>query len=125
MLRQALLRQSRSLASHVPSRSISQLRPSVRSRNIQPVASTFTFPPRLGARWQSTETDAEAKTNPTPDPEPSPESKGAPADDAAKTELEAKNKEIVDLKVCHTSTSFKVAKCNLDRRFTTTSYPKS
>ena len=108
MIKRALLRQSRSLTSHVTSRSISQLHPSLRPRNVQPLASIFAkpLPPRLGARWQSTEADAEAKTNPTRDPIPSEEAKAAQAEDPVKQELEAKNKEIIELKVCHTSTGY-------------------
>lgn len=107
MIKRVLSRQSRSLVTHVPSRPISQLQTPLRLRNLQPLASTFAkpFPPRLGARWQSTETDAEAKTNPEPGPVPSEEAKTAEAENPIKKELEAKNREVIDLKVRHTSIS--------------------
>ena len=109
MIRQGLLRQSRSLISPVPSRSMSQLHSPFRLRHLQPVSSAFAkpFPPRLERRWISAETDAEAKTNPDPE---SVSTRGdasdqqTQAEDPLKKELEAKNREIIDLKVCHTST---------------------
>jgi len=108
MIRQGLLRQGRSLISPVPSRLISQLHSPFRLRHLQPSSSAFAkpFPPRLERRWVSGETDAEAKTNPDPE---SVSTRGEAADqqtqaeDPLKKELEAKNREVIDLKVRHTS----------------------
>jgi molecular chaperone GrpE len=109
MIRQRLLRQSRSIISPVPSHSISQLHSPFRLRHLQPLSSAFAkpFPPRVERRWVSAETDAEAKTNPDPE---SVSTRGAAADqqtqaeDPLKKDLETKNREIIDLKVCHMST---------------------
>lgn len=108
MIRQNLLRQGRSLLSPVPSRSVSQLYSPLRLRHLQPLSSAFSnpFPSRLERRWLSAETDAEAKTNPDPE-SVSTRGEGADqqtqAEDPLKKELETKNREIIDLKVRHTS----------------------
>jgi hypothetical protein len=106
MIRQTFLRQRRCLIPHLPSRSISQLHSPFRSRHLDPLssASAKLLPLRLERRWASTETDAEAKTNPDPE---SFSTRGeaslqqTQAEDPLKKELEAKNREIIDLKVCH------------------------
>jgi hypothetical protein len=106
MIRQTFLRQRRCLIPHLPSRSISQLHSPFRSRHLDPLSSATAklLPLRLERRWASTETDAEAKTNPDPE---SFSTRGeaslqqTQAEDPLKKELEAKNREIIDLKVCH------------------------
>lgn len=104
MIKRVFLRQCKSVLPPATSRSISHLHTPFRSRHTQPLASILakSLPPRLGARWQSTETDAEARTNPDLGPVPSDGSKAPAAEDASKKELEGKNREIIELKVSHT-----------------------
>jgi hypothetical protein len=108
MIRQSFLRQHRCLIPHVPSRSISQLHSPFRFRYLDPLPSASAKPLslRLGRRWASTETDAEAKTNPDPESfstRGEASSQQTQAEDPLKKELESKNREIIDLKVCHMS----------------------
>ena len=109
MIRQSFLRQRRCLIPHLPSRSISQLHSPFRSRHLDPLSSPSAkpLPLRLERRWVSTEaeTDVEAKTNPDPESfstRGEASSQQTQAEDPLKKELETKNREIIDLKVCHT-----------------------
>jgi hypothetical protein len=105
MIRQSFLRQRRCLIPHLPSRSISQLHSPFRSRHLDPLSSPSAKPLslRLERRWVSTE--AEAKTNPDPESfstRGEASSQQTQAEDPLKKELETKNREIIDLKACHT-----------------------
>lgn len=65
----------------------------------------------------SAETDAEAKTNPDPESvstEGDASDQQTQAEDPLKKELEAKNREIIDLKVCHTSSRTDLSKITSD-----------
>lgn len=99
MFRRALTQQSRVFRFSISARSFSTPSSISRSelprRPIQP--SSLTPPsPRLFQRWQSTDTEQK----PQEDPPPSEE---AEEQDPWQVELEAKNREIVDLKVCRIS----------------------
>ena len=74
-------------------------------RSIQP-SSFRPLSPRLFQRWQSTETDQKLEDSSplTQDAKPAEPKE----EDASKKELEAKNREIIDLKVFHTSFAHRI-----------------
>lgn len=95
MFRSSLIRQQRALARSL-SRTAQPQRYAFSSFPTAPLRTSIAIPQRLGRRWQSTEADKKS------------EEAAKPAEDAAKTEedpikkeLEAKSKEVVDLKVRH------------------------
>ena len=109
MIPRAALRQSQAAKSAFSFRSISSLpssslrsasaaAPRSRSSCLQPLTQSIKpFPPRLTQRYLSTETEANGDKS-------KKEGNGAPetaekGEDAAQKELEAKKKEVVDLKV--------------------------
>jgi molecular chaperone GrpE len=104
MLRRELIRQTRALTSSTFSRPLSIARPRSRTqlsrRSLQP-SSFRPLSPRLFQRWQSTDTETKSE-----DGAPSPED-AKPAEpkdeDPLQKEVEAKNREIIDLKVCRTA----------------------
>lgn len=96
MIQRTLLRQSRALGPAV--------RPATRSSltraQFQPTNQSLRVGTRpiASARWYGTETDA--KKNGEGDASAAAEGKNGENGDAAKKQLEAKDKEIIDLKVC-------------------------
>ncbi|KAF7507554.1 hypothetical protein GJ744_010345 [Endocarpon pusillum] len=105
MIRRTILRQSRTLTASASSRSLctpcSTSRLELRKRPLQP-SSLKTVSPRLFQRWQSTETERKPEDDTAP-AEDAQAAQAAPAaeaekEDALKKELEAKSREIIDLK---------------------------
>ena len=95
MIQRTLLRQSRALSSSIRSAPrVSLARPQFR-----PTPISFAQASRSTAsRWYSSEPEAK-----TADAAAEGKNGAAEAEDPVKKELEAKNKEIVELKVCHTA----------------------
>jgi molecular chaperone GrpE len=91
MIQRSLLRASRSVNTRLPSRTFTSLRsvsPFLRPQLVSPSSS------RIASRWYSDAAPAKEEAKPE---EPS-KTEGAEVE-ALKKELEAKNKEIIDLKV--------------------------
>ena len=104
MFRRAIIRQSCTLTSSTLSRSFSTKSTSLRLEFSRPSVKPSTFrpvPPRLFRRWQSTETEKNLEASPVPPEELKTDE--AKEEDPLKKELEAKSREIIDLKVCPAS----------------------
>src|ERR1035441_5101285 len=96
MIQRTLLRQSRALGSSIRAIPRSSLaRPQFRPSTIS--QSAVSRP--AATRWYSSEPEAKKSDEATP--AESKDAKAAEDADPAKKELDAKNKEIIDLKVCH------------------------
>ena len=94
MIQRTLLRQSRALSSCIRSSpQVSLARAQFRPSNLSfaPSSRAFTSSRWLGAESEAKKEDGEAAAE---------EGKKAEEEDPVKKELEAKNKEIIDLKVC-------------------------
>jgi hypothetical protein len=89
---------SRSFSRSLPTRSsFSRSRLELSRRTIHP-SSFRPLSPRLSQRWQSTETEKKAEDSSPPPAESKPAE--AQEADPLKNELETKNREIIELKVC-------------------------
>jgi len=99
MFRRQVLRQSRSV-SQSPKQLSYASAPFSQWTPPQHITRSAAIPSRLGRRWQSTDA-AETQQEPAADTTPANgKSTETPKEDPLKQELEKKNKEVVDLKVC-------------------------
>jgi molecular chaperone GrpE len=95
MIPRTLLRQTRAVSSSIRAAPRSSLaRPQFRQSNLSFAPASRPAP----SRWYSTEPETK-KAEGDATAEPKTEGKSGEAEDPAKKELEAKNKEIIDLKV--------------------------